>query len=99
MAELYAAGLGEEWQIALLGRRCEGGGPVQMLRSLPSWHSRVLNEFCSSSQVGHTPFNDQVIAAFHAIIESDDVIPGMTTRSLVSRLFQYFFGAARACRR
>lgn len=31
MAELYAAGLGEEWQIALLGRRANEGDPVQML--------------------------------------------------------------------
>ena len=100
MAELYAAGLGEEWQIALLGRRSDGGGPVQMLRSLPSWNSHFLNEFCSSSQVGHTPFNDQVIAAFHAIIDDDTVIPGMMTPLLASRLFQFsFFGAARACRR
>jgi hypothetical protein len=31
MAELYAAGLGEEWQIVLLGRRCDGVSPTQML--------------------------------------------------------------------
>jgi len=31
MVELYAAGLGEEWQIALLGQICDGGAPVQML--------------------------------------------------------------------
>jgi hypothetical protein len=84
MAELYAAGLGDEWQIALLGRRCDGpggGGPVQMLQSLPSWHSRFLNEFCSSRQVGHTPlaFDGKAIAAFHAISDGDTVIPGMTS--------------------
>ena len=31
MAELYAAGLGEEWQMALLGRKCDSDDPVQML--------------------------------------------------------------------
>jgi hypothetical protein len=46
MAELYAAGLGDEWQIAVLGRRCDhGGGPVQMLQSLPSWHCCFLINF------------------------------------------------------
>ena len=91
MAELYAAGLGEEWQIALLGRRCDGDGSVQMLRSLPSWNSRFLNEFCPSSQVGHMPFDDKVIAAFRAIIDGDTAIPGMATLSLDSCLFPYFF--------
>jgi uncharacterized protein (DUF362 family) len=33
------------------------------------------NEFCSSFQVGHTQFNDGVIAAFRAIIDGDTVIP------------------------
>ena len=31
MVELYAAGLGEEWQIALLGRICDADDPVKML--------------------------------------------------------------------
>ena len=31
MAELYVAGLGKEWQIALLGSKANGGDPMQML--------------------------------------------------------------------
>lgn len=85
MAELYAAGLGEEWQIALLGRRCDGVGTTQMLLSFPLWHCCFnVNEFYSSSQVGHTPFDDKVIAAIHAIIDGDTqaVVPCMMTTFL-----------------
>lgn len=39
----------------------------------------ILNGFCSSCQVGHTPFNDQVIATIHGLIDGDAMIetPGM----------------------
>ena len=49
------------------------------------------NEFFSSSQVGYTPFDDKVIAAFRAIIDGDAEIPGLATSSLAPCLFQIFF--------
>jgi len=46
-----------------------------------------VNEFFSSSQFGYTLFDDKVISALRAIVDSHVSVPGMATPSLALCVF------------